>query len=83
MGVSAAVELVQRPAWWASAACLGRTAVMFAEDRVGQARAVAICAGCPVKAECLADAQVSEVVPYQASGVRGGLLPEQRGRRPR
>ena len=36
-----------RPAGRTRAACRGRTADMFAEDRVGQARAVAICADLP------------------------------------
>lgn len=40
-------------------------------------RAKAICAGCPVKAECLADAEPGDYM------IRGGLTPEERAASPR
>lgn len=71
---------IQRPAWRARAACVGMTSTMFAEDEIGQARALAICAGCGVRRECLDEAREIEATGYNTMGVRGGLTPEQRGR---
>jgi len=49
----------ERPAWMASAACRGRTTLFFGaagerpERRVRrEARARAVCAGCPAQTEC-------------------------------
>jgi WhiB family redox-sensing transcriptional regulator len=38
--------------WFAAAACRGATAVMFPERGRSSKRARAVCASCPVRAEC-------------------------------
>lgn len=40
------------PAWWSGAACRGRTALFYSDDRGDQADAVAVCAGCAVLDQC-------------------------------
>ncbi len=65
--------------WAEHAACAGHdTAVFFpvATDPAAFAPALAICATCPVEAECLADA----VAKGEMDGVRGGLTPDERRR---
>jgi Transcription factor WhiB len=66
--------------WRSQARCLGVGPSMFYAER-GQpsiiARAMHICANCPVRAECLADALASEI-PSELFGVRGGRTPDQR-----
>ena len=50
-------ELVRRPSWHRGAACLGRgTAVFFPSPGDSLAAARAVCADCPVQAECLSTA---------------------------
>lgn len=50
-------ELVKRPSWHRQAACRGRgTAAFFPSPGDSLAAARAICASCPVQAECLATA---------------------------
>jgi WhiB family redox-sensing transcriptional regulator len=82
----AAVRLVLRaalfggagvPAWHTRAACRDHDVALFfpepdvsAADQV--ARAKRVCASCPVRAECLADAMAWEQ-PSARHGVRGGL----------
>jgi WhiB family redox-sensing transcriptional regulator len=66
--------IVERPEWFAQAACKGQTAVMFSFDAVDQAQAKAICVGCPVIEACLAFA-----LRYrEPSGVWGGHTAEER-----
>lgn len=66
--------------WRSDAACSGMsgeiffpTAVEGPRYEVQVAAAKAVCAGCPVRAECLAEALVR--IPY---GIAGGLTPEER-----
>lgn len=70
------VYLDPRPDWWDSAACLGANPdLFFAHDGGHEARtAKAICAACPVRAECLDDA----IDNREAFGVRGGMSPKER-----
>lgn len=72
------------PAWHALAACAGMDEGMFfpaegADGRPGAYRAKRICAGCPVRRECLEDALAWEM-PSTRVGVRGGLLASERQR---
>lgn len=61
--------------WRAQAACAGTPAsVFFVEQGADVAAARQICAGCPVQAECLADA-LDRHEPY---GVWGGTTPRER-----
>lgn len=64
--------------WTARAACHGRTTLFYAEDRFSVALALRICAGCPVRPECAADARATEMgVRF---GVVAGLTPDERRR---
>ena len=50
-------ELVTRPAWHRQAACRGRgTGAFFPSPGDSLTAARAVCASCPVRSECLADA---------------------------
>jgi WhiB family transcriptional regulator, redox-sensing transcriptional regulator len=73
-------ELVPRPAWMSQAACKGLTALFFGErgeDRHSVAEARLVCAGCPVRVECLAYA----LEQGERFGVWGGATrDERRGR---
>ena len=57
---STTIDFPQRPDWHALAACRGRTAQWFAGQKPGRnnqrldPELAATCAGCPVRAECLA-----------------------------
>jgi WhiB family transcriptional regulator, redox-sensing transcriptional regulator len=67
--------------WWDHAACQGRDVEFFFAP--GHNPGVKqVCASCPVRRECLADALESEKADYIAVGrlygVRGGLLPVER-----
>lgn len=75
--------------WWHDAACVEVGPHMFFPDpydpgsRAYVKEAKAVCAMCPVRAECLEDAIASEI--QQASwervfGVRGGMAPWERAR---
>lgn len=64
--------------WRQSAACLGRDDLDWwplPSDRIDAQ--VAVCAGCPVRGECLTDAA------DDAHAIRGGLRPSERGIDPR
>ncbi len=66
-------------AWRDRAACvaLGVDPEVFFPDRGGSARpAKRVCARCPVRAACLADALATPVVHDE--GIRGGLTPSER-----
>lgn len=65
--------------WWEHAVCRDNPEVdpewFHASDRRDRQRAVAVCRGCPVAAECLAAAEAED----DRWGVRGGLTAWQRG----
>lgn len=70
-----------RPAWWQDAACRGRpTSWWFpdASDTFTTRVALAVCARCPVRAACLADAVELEAIYRQPAGIRGGTTDKQR-----
>lgn len=66
--------------WRSNAACLGMDLSLFFSDGAGQvarvaaAKAKAICAGCPVRRACLADAYAV----FDDYGVRGGMTGRER-----
>lgn len=62
--------------WSEHAACKGRTALFFpvGEDPESYKPALAICAVCPVRDECLADA----LAKGEMDGVRGEMTPADR-----
>jgi WhiB family transcriptional regulator, redox-sensing transcriptional regulator len=70
--------------WQASAACGGMAAQLFfgsdgerpQECQMREAKAAAVCARCPVRAQCLDYALVNSI----KHGVWGGLSQEQRAR---
>jgi WhiB family redox-sensing transcriptional regulator len=64
--------------WMDLAACRGRTAMFYAEDAFSERLAVAVCARCPVRAECLADAVAVELVTGIIHGVRAGFTQAER-----
>lgn len=70
--------------WQDRAACAGENPGPWDHDTVNGSTAytvgfaVATCAECPVRAECLADAERNG----DEHGIRGGLLPAQRRTRP-
>jgi WhiB family redox-sensing transcriptional regulator len=71
------------PAWRADAACRNADPELFADpERTEDAKAV--CADCPVRAECLADQLAWEARSaarrYHPTGVVGGLSAAQRRR---
>lgn len=68
-------------AWRARAACAGQVPdVWFLPET--EKEAIRICHGCPVRAECLADALTHEGAAETGRyGIRGGLTPVQRSGR--
>ena len=60
--------------WRALAACKGSTALFYTERGEPTAEAKAVCAGCPVRAECLDDA----LEHNERFGVWGGKSERQR-----
>ena len=66
------------PDWHTEAACAGRTTLFYASDKVSEAIAIAVCRRCPVRVECLAEAQRIEATGLRW-GVRAGLRPADRG----
>lgn len=69
------VDLIEKPAWMADASCRGMDpSLFFAERGAPTATAKAVCAGCPVTAECLAYA----INLGERNGVWGGLSERQR-----
>lgn len=63
--------------WQSMAACHGRTTLMYAEDQISERIAVAVCQGCPVRPQCLADV-ISTEPPLARFGVRAGLTVAER-----
>jgi WhiB family transcriptional regulator, redox-sensing transcriptional regulator len=63
--------------WREDAACFGASGVdFFADDPLTLGRAKALCAGCPVRDDCLAFA----IETNQSQGVWGGYEPTERAR---
>ena len=72
-----------RPSWWSRCACLGLgTDLFFAlEGSDDQRKALTICKGCPVRAQCLAYAEKLEqdtTDPAYITGVYGGKTARER-----
>lgn len=72
--------MTARPAWRERAACRGTDgARWFAETARARAWCLAVCAACPVREECYAQAMAEERYSSgRRSGVRGGALPAER-----
>lgn len=70
LGGSSRVDVTA--AWRQAAACIGAVDMML--DEVHEHAAKALCAQCPVVAECLAEA----LTYREPAGVRGGLSPYER-----
>lgn len=68
----------ERPAWQSRAACLASSPSLFFADSSGEGsdQAIAVCADCPVRAECLQYALDNN----ETLGVWGGTTPRQRTR---
>ena len=62
------------PTWFAQAACRGKTAVFFLDKGQPATEAKLICAGCPVRQECLDYA----IAKREVRGIWGGLTPVER-----
>lgn len=62
------------PGWHALGACVGKTDLMYSEDRSDKQRARALCAVCPVRKPCLAEA----LLRREPDGIWGGLDETQR-----
>jgi WhiB family redox-sensing transcriptional regulator len=77
---SCVADLLRRPAWHREAACRGQgTAAWFPGRGEDQDPAKAICAGCPVTAQCLS-AALGTATLFD-SGIWGGTSARQRKRR--
>lgn len=69
------LSLLERPAWHTLAACRARPDVNFFPAKGEPAEgARAVCAGCPVTEDCLADA----IQHGDTAGFWGGLSPKER-----
>lgn len=69
--------------WAEHAACAPHPRAWWFPERYetgGYARAVAICATCPVRAECLEEALAYEIGRHDRFGMWGGLTPAERTR---
>lgn len=66
----------ERADWQEHAACRGKTNEFFLEGGKSIKDAVAVCAACPVREDCLCYALRNE----ERFGVWGGLSPQQRQR---
>lgn len=75
--VGAGVPRAAPARWWTAAACRGRSSLFFADDAFSERLALAVCRGCAVRQECLADVMATEV-PGQRYGVVAGLTAAQR-----
>lgn len=77
--------------WWDSAACSGRSTLMLRQHQTSNwfdcrseerriKAALDLCAGCPVRHECLADAKAGRrLVGKQVGDVIGGVLSDEIG----
>ena len=69
----------ERPDWYDDAACAGMgPSMFFSADRRVINRAKKVCAGCPVRVECLEEGR--SVPSILDQGVRGGMTARERGR---
>jgi WhiB family redox-sensing transcriptional regulator len=68
------VTAVHHQDWTALAKCRGTEDAMFAPSGFDQKRASLLCAGCPVRSECLAEALDNRI----EWGVWGGMTERQR-----
>jgi WhiB family redox-sensing transcriptional regulator len=69
--------IVKNRAWSAYAACRGLdTEIFFPVTAEKEAEAMAVCATCPVRAECLEQA----LRDHERDGIWGGTTPEERRR---
>lgn len=66
--------------WKDEAACRGEGVTLWFSRRTSKAgkKAVAICEGCPVRQQCLADAMEAETGSGLRLGIWGGLGPAER-----
>jgi len=64
------------PTWFASAKCRGNTSDFYPERGQSAAAAKVICAGCPVRQDCLDYA----IAKRETRGIWGGLAPVERRR---
>jgi len=65
--------------WHPKAKCLDVKGDPFFPQRGNYSRALAICASCPVSAECLDEALTQETDALSGRyGMRGGLTPDER-----
>ena len=83
VGSGAQTDTDPGPDWRTQAACLGHDPETFfphPTDHDGEDAAIAICSGCPVKADCLADAMKSENSrpTSRRHGIWGGKTPQHR-----
>lgn len=58
--------------WQRAAACTGRGALMFNPDSRLDRQRAALCASCPVLADCQAELRTFELVPADCHGWRAG-----------
>jgi WhiB family redox-sensing transcriptional regulator len=73
--LAAVWTLLETPEWHSRAACKQHDPNMFFPERGQNARgARAVCAGCPVRAEC------ADAGELEAEGVWGGMTSSQRDR---
>lgn len=70
------VQLITRPAWHRHAACQGMDAAAFFPPPRMRPTGRQVCDGCPVRAECLADAMAQD--PASDYGVYGGTSRQER-----
>lgn len=63
--------------WRRGAACLTTDPALFFDDRV-RGQALAVCAGCPVRHDCLEDAL--SLPRNEDQGIRGGMTQRERQR---
>ena len=83
--ISAQTDADPGPDWRTRAACLDRDPELFfprPSDRDGEDEAIAICWGCPVEADCLADAMQVEkgLSASNRWGIWGGFSAHERAR---
>lgn len=71
------IPITEERPWVVFSACRERDpAIFFPEDRAGSEAAIAICATCPVRADCLEYAIEADI----RYGVWGGMTEKQRRR---
>lgn len=74
--------LTRSTEWTVRAACVGYLSLFDREDKDSLEKARAICATCPLRPQCLADAMREEghADEWRRASVRGGLTPNERAR---